>query len=163
MQCNPLTNLCLRYNDLTNNNPHELRDTRYWMHPGKRQPTKDYVRNFTLFMQNEPKFYNPHISLSAYPERIYNNFGFSDLAQNEPKRTPNEPKVKIGKIEPNALFKKGLYQFLPLRTYKNEPKTNPKQTQFQKRLGNGYGEGKEKEYRITPHLPRKNITFNLTG
>ena len=73
-------------------------------------------------MQNEPKLYNPHIILTTYPERTYNNFCFSGLPENEPKRTQNEPKVKIGKIAPNPLFQKVLYQFLPLRTYKNEPK-----------------------------------------
>ena len=88
----------------------------------ERLRTKDYVRNFNLFMQNEPKYYNPCIILTARPERTYNNFRPSDFPKNEPKRTQNEPKVKIGKIEPNPLFKKVLYQFLPLRTYKNEPK-----------------------------------------
>ena len=84
--------------------------------------TKDYVRNFNLFMQNEPKFYNPYIILTTYPERTYNSFGFSDFPKNEPKRTKNEPKVKIGKIAPNPLSKNDLQEFPPLRTYKNEPK-----------------------------------------
>ena len=101
----------LLYNSLTNNDLTNLR-----------QPTKDYVRNFNLFMQNEPKLYNPQTFLSPCSQSTYNNFFPSNLAKNEPKRTQNEPKVKIGKIEPNPLFKKGLYQFLPLSTYKNEPK-----------------------------------------
>ena len=77
--------------------------------------TKDYVRNFNLFMRNEPKFYNPTTIISFCPKRTYNDFYFSDFPQ-------NEPKVKIGKIKPNPLLKKHLYKFPPLLAYKNEPK-----------------------------------------
>ena len=101
----------LSYNSLTN------KDLIY-----ERFRTKDYVRNFNLFMQNEPKLYNPTTIISSCSKRTYNNFCFSDLPKNEPKRTQNEPKVKIGKIEPNPLLQKNLYKFPPLRTYKNEPK-----------------------------------------
>ena len=89
----------LSYNSLTN------KDLTY-----ERSRTKDYVRNFTLFMQNEPKFQKPKMNL-------------------------NNVLTKIGKIEPNPLFKKGLYQFCrfaPTKTNPNEPKTNPIQTQSDK-------------------------------
>ena len=63
MQCNSLAN-----NDLTN----------------LQQPTKDYVRNYKQYMQNKPKFYNPHIILTTYPERTYKDFIFSELPKNKP-------------------------------------------------------------------------------
>ena len=84
----------------------------------------------TPFMQNEPNFQKLKMTINYCPKRSYNNFYFSGLPENEPKRTQNEPKVKIGKIDTNPLLQKHLYIFPPLRTYKNEPK----QTQFDRTI-----------------------------
>ena len=84
--------------------------------------TKDYVRNFNLFMQNEPKLQQSQVNVNNVLTSNYENKTLGEHGKNEPKRTQNEPKVKIGKIEPNPLLQKNLYKFPPLRTYKNEPK-----------------------------------------
>ena len=122
---NDLTNLCLRLHLRWYNNHHEHQDTRYWMHPGKRQPTKDYVRNFKHFMQNEPKFYNPPIILYPCQRRTYNNFYFSDLTKNEPKRTQNKPNLQNAKIKVSLYAEKTYINFHPFELFKNKPNSNP--------------------------------------
>ncbi len=78
-----------------------------------------------LFMQNEPKFYNPPTIVSPCLQWIYNNFLPFDLPENEPKRTQNEPKVNIGKIEANLLFAKDLYEFPPFRVIRKRTQSKP--------------------------------------
>jgi hypothetical protein len=55
--------------------------------------TKDYVRNYKLFLQNEPKF--PKVKLNVN-QVITRNYGLMDtwsIGKNEPKTNPNEPKT----------------------------------------------------------------------
>ncbi len=114
MRCNSLAN-----NDLTHS----------------RQSTKDFVRNFNLFMQNEPKFQKPKIAINYCPQRTYTDFAFSKLLENEPKRTQNEPKLKNAKIKLIHYLKRIYNNFPYFELFKNEPKrtqTNPKRTQFQR-------------------------------
>jgi hypothetical protein len=41
------------------------------MHPGKQQPTKDYVRNYKLFMQNKPNVKGAIINVSSFVTSKY--------------------------------------------------------------------------------------------
>ena len=93
--------------------------------------TKDYVRNFTLFMQNKPKLYNHITIISPCTKGAYDNFRLFGLPKNKPKQTQNKPKVKIGKIAPKPLFRKDLYEFPLICPIQKRTQTNPKQTQFQ--------------------------------
>ena len=49
--------------------------------------TKDYVRNFNLFMQNKPNFQKPKMTINYYTQRTYKNFHFLELLKNKPKQT----------------------------------------------------------------------------
>ncbi len=102
-------------------------DTRYWIHPGKRQPTKDYVRNYKLFMQNEPNFQKSQMNVNSFITKDYENKHDWTLGENEPKTNPiyEMPKMNVSSsirkdYENICLYKRG----------KNKPKTNPIQTQF---------------------------------
>ena len=100
---------------------HELRDTRTELRVTN-QSTKDFVRNFNLFMQNEPKFQKPKITINYCPQRTYKDFAFSKLLENEPKRTQNEPKLKNPKINLFHYLKRTYNIFRDFALSKNKPK-----------------------------------------
>ena len=52
-----------------------------------RQPTKDYVRNYKLFIQNKPNFPKSQINVSKVLERDYENIRL----RRRPKTNPIKP------------------------------------------------------------------------
>ncbi len=115
--------------------------------------TKDYVRNFNLFMQNEPKFYNSCIIISSRPQRTYNIFHPSDFPENEPKRTQNEPKPQNPKMIIFHYIKRTYNNFSYFALFKNEPKrtqSKPKTNPIQQ---DKYGSKTHAEQKIHPQTP----------
>ncbi len=100
--------------------------------------TKAYVRNYKLFLQNEPKFRKVKLNVTGLLTRIYDKMDTWSIRKNEPKTNPNEPKTNPNK----ANFKKAEMNVTAALTKEyenksnwaiceNEPNSNPKQTQFQ--------------------------------
>jgi hypothetical protein len=90
----------------------EFTEARYWIHPGKQQPTKDYVRNYKLFMQNEPNFRKSQMNVNLYITRDYENKHNWTLGENEPNSNPIQ--TQSNPIKPNSN---------PIQT-QNKPKAN---------------------------------------
>ncbi len=70
--------------------------------------TKDYVRSYKLFLQNEPKFRKSQMSLSDLLIREYEQMDTWSIGKNEPKTNPNEPKtnpIKANKMPKQTQFK----------------------------------------------------------
>jgi hypothetical protein len=55
--------------------------------------TKDYVRNYKLFLQNEPKFRKSQMNVNEVLTRDYEQKDTWSIGKNEPKTNPNEPKT----------------------------------------------------------------------
>jgi hypothetical protein len=68
--------------------------------------TKDYVRNYKLFMQNEPKFRKVKLNVNTVLTRRYDQMDTWSIRKNEPKRTQNEPKFKKAKMYVNRVLTK---------------------------------------------------------
>ena len=62
--------------------------------------TKDYVRNYKLFLQNEPKFRKSQMNVSDLLTREYDKMDTWSSGKNEPKTNPNEPKTKPNSKRP---------------------------------------------------------------
>ena len=71
------------------------------------------------FMQNKPKSQKPKMAINYCTKRTYKDSRPLELLKNKPKQSQNKPKVKIGKIDPNPLFKNNLKDFFPLPPFKN--------------------------------------------
>jgi hypothetical protein len=56
--------------------------------------TKVYVRNYKLFMQNEPKFRKVKLNVTKVLTKDYDQMDTWSIRKNEPKTNPNEPKPK---------------------------------------------------------------------
>ncbi len=87
-----------------------------------RQPTKDFVRNFHLFMQNEPKLRKPEMTINYCTQRTYKVPHLLEPLKNEPKRTQNEPKLKNAKMIIFHYLKRTYNNFRYFELFKNEPK-----------------------------------------
>jgi hypothetical protein len=65
-----------------------------------KRSTKDYVRNYNLFMQNEPKFRKSQMNVTGLLTRKYDKMDTWSIRKNEPKRTQNEPKTNPNSKRP---------------------------------------------------------------
>ena len=59
--------------------------------------TKDYVRNYKLFLQNEPKFRKSQMNVNNVLAKDYEQIDTWSIGKNEPKTNPNEPNLPEGK------------------------------------------------------------------
>ena len=53
--------------------------------------TKDFVRNFNLFMQNKPKHQKSQVGLSGVLTSDYEKRTLGERGKNKPKTKPNKP------------------------------------------------------------------------
>jgi hypothetical protein len=61
--------------------------------PLKRTSTKAYVRNYKLFLQNEPKFQKVKLNVNKVLTKDYDKMDTWSIGKNEPKTKPNEPNL----------------------------------------------------------------------
>jgi hypothetical protein len=61
--------------------------------PRKLTSTKVYVRNYKLFLQNEPKFQKVKLNVNKVLTKDYVQMDTWPIGKNEPKRTQNEAKT----------------------------------------------------------------------
>ena len=62
----------------------------------KRQPTKEYVRNYQQIMQNKPNFPDTQMSVSADITRNYENKLNPTLGENKPNSNPIQTQFAKG-------------------------------------------------------------------
>ena len=93
--------------------------------------TKDYVRNYKLFLQNEPKFRKVKLNVTKVLTRGYEQMDTWSIRKNEPKTNPNKAKFKKAKMNVTSIITKDYENMSNWAICENEAKTNPKQTQFQ--------------------------------
>jgi hypothetical protein len=82
--------------------------------PSPLTSTKDYVRNYKLFLQNEPKFQKVKFNVNKVLTKGYGQMDTWSIRKNEPKRTQNEAKtnpIKANKIPKQTQFKPKQTQF----------------------------------------------------
>ena len=85
-------------------------------------PTKDFVRNFNLFMKNKLKSQKPQVNVTNVLTSNYENWTLGQRGKNKAKQTQLPKRKNATK----HLFKKDLYKFRPFELFKNKAK----QTQF---------------------------------
>ena len=84
--------------------------------------TKDYVRNYKLFLQNEPKFRKVKLNVNKVLTMDYEQMDTWLSGKNEPKTNPNEPKtnpIKPNYGRKNAKTKPIQTQTNPILVFKN--------------------------------------------
>ena len=96
--------------------------------------TKDYVRNFNLFMQNKPNFQKPKITINYCTKRTYKDFLYSEHPKNKPKTNPIQsqfkPNLKNAKIKLIPYLKMGYSNFRCFEPFKNKPKRTQNKPNF---------------------------------
>ena len=121
--CLPIT---LTHSPIYPFNIHQSPITKYYI-----RSTKDYVRNFTLFLQNEPKFRKSQMNLNNVLTTNYVKWTLGERGKNEAKTKPNEAKLKKAKMSLTLYITRDYEKKPRFKNNENEAKTNPKQTQFQ--------------------------------
>ena len=67
-------------------------------------PTKDFVRNFNLFMKNKLKSQKPQVNVTNLLTSNYENWTLGERGKNKPKQTQTQNHQN----QDNPLFSKGL-------------------------------------------------------
>ncbi len=89
--------------------------------------TKDYVRNYILFLQNEPKFRKSQMNVTSLITADYEIETLSGRGKNEPKTNPNEPKFKKAKKNVTTIITKGYENKPPIRASKKQSQMSKRQ------------------------------------
>ena len=73
--------------------------------------TNSYVRNYKLFLQNEPKFRKSQVNVNNVLTTDYEKWTLGQLGKtnpNEPKTNPKRTQTQKGRNERNVLHNKGI-------------------------------------------------------
>ncbi len=121
----------MQHNSLTNNDlntQYDIRNTQY--EPAYRLSTKDFVRNFTLFMQNKPNFQKSQMNVNNVSIMSYVNWTLGYRGKNKPKTNPIQSQFKPNpqntKIKLSHYLKRTYSNFHYFKLFKNKPN----QTQY---------------------------------
>jgi hypothetical protein len=111
-----------------------LHATRNTQHEAK--TTKDYVRNYQLFLQNKPKVKSPQMNISSFITNKYVKMDTWLIQKNKPKTNPKQtqtkpnskmPKKNVNNYPTKAYIKKTAFR--RIQNKPNQTQNKPNQTQ----------------------------------
>ncbi len=89
------------------------------------QSTKDYVRNYKLFLQNEPKFRKVKLNVNKVLTKDYDQLDTWSIGKKQSQTKPIKANLQKAKMNVNKVSTKNYVQMDTWSIRKNEPKTNP--------------------------------------
>jgi len=109
------------------------------------------INKLTKKMQNEPKFKNAQMNISACNRSGYSNFLTFFHRKNEPKRTQNEPNFKNDIMNVTPLLARSSDDFRTFSRRKNKPKRTQNEPNFSLKLASFY-------YKINAFAKKLNLS-----
>ncbi len=87
--------------------------------------TKDYVRNYDLFMQNKPNFRKSQMNVSIFSQKAYENIANWTIGESKPNSNPNKPNLQKAKMNINSIITKDYIKYDDFTVRINKPNSNP--------------------------------------
>jgi len=108
---------------------------RGWLNNEKSYKIRGKIaKNRSTFRKNKPNFKNIKINVSFFETSKYEILPAWRGEKTNPIQTQFKPNCQKAKNEPKKCFNNELQKISPLTGQKNKPNSNPKQTQFAKKL-----------------------------